>query len=86
LYTNVNRNSLISFSFRNNLKALDDQPMLSELDFRQKNDILLTGSISHKIIDDFTHFNSQYDYYKLEMAEDEIVLLQVHGHYVHWSI
>lgn len=60
--------------------------MSSEFDFRQKNDILLTGSISHRFIDDFTHFNSQYDYYKLEMAEDEIVLLQVHEHYVNWIL
>lgn len=35
------------------------------------------GSISHRFVDTIKQFNSQYDYYKLEMAEDEIILLQV---------
>lgn len=35
------------------------------------------GSISYKFVETMDTLNSQYNYYKLEMAEDEIILLQV---------
>lgn len=51
--------------------------MSAKSEFRQNNDKLLTGSISHRFIDTIEHLNPQFNYYKLEMAEDEIVLLRV---------
>lgn len=51
--------------------------MSPESEFIRNNDQLLTGSISHRFIDTIEYLNPQYNYYKLEMAEDEIVLLQV---------
>lgn len=38
---------------------------------------LLTGSISYRFIDSIDHMNPQCGYYKLEMAVDEIILLEV---------
>jgi len=35
------------------------------------------GSMSYKFVETTDTLNSQYNYYKLEMAEDEIILLQV---------
>jgi len=56
---------------------LDDELKLQESENRQSYDELLSGSISHRFVDTIKQFNSQYDYYKLEMAKDEIILLQV---------
>lgn len=39
------------------------------------------GSISHTLVDTIECLNSQFDYYKLDMANDEIVLLEVRKHY-----
>lgn len=33
--------------------------------------------MSYKFVETIDSLNSQYNYYKLEMAEDEIILLQV---------
>jgi len=35
------------------------------------------GSMSYKFVDTIDTLNSQYNYYRLEMSEDEIILLQV---------
>lgn len=65
------------FVFRDNFQLLDDDIMSPESEFRRINDKLLTGSISHRLIDTIEYLNPQCNYYKLEMTEDEIVLLQV---------
>jgi len=49
----------------------------SELNYKQNNDISMMGSISYKFVEPIETLNSQYNYYRLEMAEDEIILLQV---------
>lgn len=36
------------------------------------------GSMSYKFVETIDTLNSQYYYYKLEMAEDEMILLQVY--------
>lgn len=55
---------------------LNDEKKLNEY-CEQSNDKLLMGSISHRFVDTVEHLNSQYNYYNLEMANDEIILLQV---------
>lgn len=37
----------------------------------------MIGSMSYKFVETIDTLNSQYHYYRLEMAEDEIILLQV---------
>jgi len=37
----------------------------------------MMGSISYEFIETIDTLNSQYNYHKLEMAEDEIILLKV---------
>lgn len=49
----------------------------SELNYKHNNDISIMGSMSYKFVETIDTLNSQYNYYKLEMAEDEIILLQV---------
>jgi len=49
----------------------------SELNYKQNNDIAMMGSMSYNFVDTIDTLNSQSNYYKLEMAEDEIILLQV---------
>lgn len=57
---------------------LNDEKKLDELEyFKQSIDKSLMGSISHRFVDTVEHLNSQYNYYNLEMAKDEIILLQV---------
>lgn len=72
---NARRNS--KFVFRDTFQVIDDESLLSENDYERCNDKTLMGSISHRFGVTVKHLNSQYDYYNLEMAEDEIVLLQV---------
>lgn len=56
---------------------IDDELSMFENDYERMNEKSLIGSIGHRFGVTVKHLNSQYDYYKLEMAEDEIVLLQV---------
>lgn len=67
----------LEFCNRDNLKVLGDKTMFLELDYRRRNDHFLIGSISHRFVDMVSNLSSQDDYYNVEMAEDEIVLLQV---------
>lgn len=51
----------------------------------------MIGSISHKLIDNhIENLNYQYNYYQLEKAEDEIILLKVSNNntiiYLFWKI
>lgn len=61
---------------------MDDEKILIESNYKQSlsddhNDISMTGSISYRFIDTVDYSNSQYDYYKLEMAKEEIILHRV---------
>lgn len=68
----INENILF---YRDNLDVLDDEIIISESDYKQKNDVFLMGSISHRFVDTTEYY--QHNYYKLEMAEDKIIFLQV---------
>lgn len=61
----------------NNTATLDTENILSE-NIKGRNDEKLIGSISHRFVETIGHLNSQYNFYKLEMAKDEIILLQVY--------
>lgn len=56
----------------------DNETILTDNDSKQSNDEKLIGSISHRFVETIEHLNSQYNYYKIEMAKDEIILLQVY--------
>lgn len=56
---------------------LDEQTTLQKIHCRKADDKLLSGSISHRFVTVMERTNSQSDYYDLEMAEDEMVLLRV---------
>lgn len=73
------RNKIFYFFSRDNIsEMLNDEKKLDELKYcKQSNDTSLLGSISHRFVDTVEHLNSQYNYYNLEMAKDEIILLQV---------
>lgn len=55
----------------------DNETILTDNDSKKINDEKLIGSISHNFIETIEYLNSQYNYYKLEIANDEIILLQV---------
>lgn len=65
------------FFSRNDFEILDVESNLLESDDKQSNDLSMTGSISYEFIETIGTLNSQYNYHKLEMAEDEIILLKV---------
>lgn len=72
-----NRNKIFTFTFRDNTsEMLSDDKELDEY-CRQSNYKSLMGSISHRFVNTIEHLNSQYNYFNLEMATDEIILLQV---------
>lgn len=56
---------------------IDDESLLSDSYCDRSNEKILMGSISHVFGVTVKHLNSQYDYYKLEVANDELILLQV---------
>ncbi|XP_060871614.1 cilia- and flagella-associated protein 43 isoform X4 [Metopolophium dirhodum] len=61
---------------KNNFEILDVESNSSESDYKQSNDLTMMGSISYEFVETIDTLNSQYNYYKLEMAEDEIILLK----------
>lgn len=66
----------IKFLSRDDFEVLDVESN-SELNFKQNNEKSIMGSRSYKFVETIDTLNSQYNYYKLEMAEDELILLQV---------
>lgn len=72
-YANVKK----KFFSRNDFEVLDDESNSLESDYKQSNDLSMMGSISYEFIETIDTLNSQYNYHKLEMAEDEIILLKV---------
>lgn len=50
----------------------------TELNNKQMNDISMMGSMSYKFVEIIDTLNTQYNYYRLEMIEDEKILLQVY--------
>jgi len=64
------------FLLRDNFEISDIESN-SELNYKQNNDVSMMGSMSYKFVETIDTLNSQYYYYKLEMAEDEMILLQV---------
>lgn len=66
-----------TFFSRNNFEKLDVESHSLESDYKQSNDLSMMGSISYEFVETIDTLNSQYNYYKLEMAEDEIILLKV---------
>ena len=66
-----------TFFSRNNFEILDVESHSLESDYKQSNDLSMMGSISYEFVETIDTLNSQYNYYKLEMAEDEIILLKV---------
>ncbi|XP_060835447.1 cilia- and flagella-associated protein 43 isoform X1 [Rhopalosiphum padi] len=62
---------------KNDFEILDVESNLLESDDKQSNDLSMTGSISYEFIETIGTLNSQYNYHKLEMAEDEIILLKL---------
>jgi len=66
-----------TFFSRNNFEILDVESHSLESDCKQSNDLSMMGSISYEFVETIDTLNSQYNYYKLEMAEDEIILLKV---------
>lgn len=65
------------FFFRNNFEILDVESNSMESDYKQSNDLSMMGSISYEFVETIDTLNPQYNYYKLEMAEDEVILLKV---------
>jgi len=63
--------------FPRDIFELSDVESNSELNNKQNNDISMMGSMSYKFVETIDTLNSQYNYYRLEMTEDEIILLQV---------
>ncbi|XP_016656351.2 cilia- and flagella-associated protein 43 [Acyrthosiphon pisum] len=61
---------------KNNFEILDVESNSLESDYKQSNDLSMMGSISYEFVETIDTLNSQYNYYKLEMAEDEIILLK----------
>ncbi|XP_026806697.1 cilia- and flagella-associated protein 43-like [Rhopalosiphum maidis] len=62
---------------KNDFEILDVESNLLESDDKLSNDLSMTGSISYEFIETIGTLNSQYNYHKLEMAEDEIILLKL---------
>lgn len=48
-----------------------------ESDYKESNDLSMMGSISYEFVETVDTLNPQYNYYKSEMAEDEVILLKV---------
>lgn len=72
------RNKIRKIFSRDYFELSDNVPTtVPDTSHKQCNDKSLMGSISHRFVDTVKNLNSQYDYYKLDMAKDEIVLLQV---------
>ncbi|XP_025190964.1 cilia- and flagella-associated protein 43-like [Melanaphis sacchari] len=61
--------------FKDNFEVLDVESN-SELNYKYNNDVSITGSMSYKLVETIDTLNSQYNYYRLEIAEDEIILLK----------
>lgn len=60
-----------------NILTSVSERVLSNNDSKHGNNEKLIGSISHRFVETIEHLNSQYNYCKIEIAKDEIILLQV---------